>query len=600
MKNKNFIIVSILIIAVLLGYFYARIGVDSSPGTFTQNKQTVVLSNDSAVLNLDLKKDSYLLRVHYDFKEGREKEIYFNGVKLSPTVKIRGLRDVNYVILPGKIVNEGENLLSIDFLKDHPNTVVVKIKNYYFSLFNSVYVLLPDSANLGQGSGGFSVGRYRVVVKKIFLRYLSLVFLSLVCLILFIKEAISVNLKKNLLLKSNPYKDSKIERIGKIILFGFIASVLFHLIKSAFLGFHYPNNTFLFDSGNRFNDFLNPYALAKTQGYFQVSSYYALANIIFYGFSFLPIPESLIIFLGFFLCSFFYICASNLNMADRNKYLKSVFIFTCLSYPLLFAVDRGNMEIFLFVFLYLCIYFFTIKRFMLSVIFLTAAIGMKGYPIIFLVLFLSEKRYKELFLAFFLLGIGVLTAWQLNILNWSSILSGVNLNSYHFLLGNNIVQRGVSLYSLMKLFFIQFNVISSVNMAAFLSNYLKIISCFFIVLSGYVIFVEKEFWKKVALLTFAMLLFPHISADYKLLYIFIPLFLFINTQKKDAFSPFYTIMFGLLLIPKDYYIFPKVVSANASSDISIAVVLNILIMLAMIVVIIAGGLFSNKQIKPSV
>jgi hypothetical protein len=132
-------------------------------------------------------------------------------------------------------------------------------------------------------------------------------------------------------------------------------------------------------------------------------------------------------------------------------------------------------------------------------------------------------------------------------------------------------------------------------MVKFLSIYLKTVACFFIMLSGYVIFVEKEFWKKVALLTFAMLLFPHISADYKLLYVFIPLFLFINTQKNDKFYLFYIIMFGLLLIPKDYYIFSKVISDNGSSDISIAVVLNILIMLAMIVGIISERLIFRKD-----
>jgi hypothetical protein len=112
----------------------------------------------------------------------------------------------------------------------------------------------------------------------------------------------------------------------------------------------------------------------------------------------------------------------------------------------------------------------------------------------------------------------------------------------------------------------------------------------FIFLSGYVLFVEKELWKKVMILVSAALLLPHASADYKLIYIFIPMLLFINSAKKSRFDLFYIIMFGLLLIPKDYYLFPKIISDSGYSDISIAVVLNIFIILAMIAVIIKEGL----------
>jgi len=40
----------------------------------------------------------------------------------------------------------------------------------------------------------------------------------------------------------------------------------------------------------------------------------------------------------------------------------------------------------------------------------------------------------------------------------------------------------------------------------------------------YVVFIEKTFWKRAALLICALNLFPQVSGDYKLLYIFIPLF----------------------------------------------------------------------------
>ena len=118
----------------------------------------------------------------------------------------------------------------------------------------------------------------------------------------------------------------------------------------------------------------------------------------------------------------------------------------------------------------------------------------------------------------------------------------------------------------------------------------------FILLSGYVLFIEKELWKKVMILVASALLFPHASADFKLIYIFIPMFMFINVDKKSRFDLFYIIMFGLLLIPKDYYIFPKIISDSRYSDISIAVILNILILVLMVVMIVIDG-FINRPVE---
>jgi hypothetical protein len=126
-------------------------------------------------------------------------------------------------------------------------------------------------------------------------------------------------------------------------------------------------------------------------------------------------------------------------------------------------------------------------------------------------------------------------------------------------------------------------------MTRVLSIYIKLILIIFIALAGYVVFIEKIFWKKVSILIFAMILLPHISADYRLIYIFMPLFLFINSAERDKYDMFYVIAFGLLLIPKDYYIFSKAISDSGFSDISIAVVLNILIIIAMMAVIIIDG-----------
>ena len=400
-------------------------------------------------------------------------------------------------------------------------------------------------------------------------------------------------------------KSHKINYIGKIILLGFLLSVAFHLIKSLLYGFQYPNNTFLFVPRYRFSDFfilyktckgLNPYVLGRALA--DTSNYYPFANILAFFFTLLPQFISFILFSLTFILSFLYVNISNLTTSHKFGSAVNIFIFTFLTYPFLFCVDRANNENIIFIFLYFFIHFYNRKKFIVSVIFLSLAIAMKAFPAVFLIFFLSEKKYKETIITMGLVILLTVSSLIFHQGSFSSnlnfVLSGFNFSKISYLCNsNNIVQRGVSLFTLAKIYFIQTSQIASVDMVKFLGMYIKAVFSMFILLSGYALFIEKEPWKKVMILVASALLFPHASADFKLIYIFIPMFMFINTDKKSRFDLFYIIMFGLLLIPKDYYIFPKIISDSRYSDISIAVILNILMLILMVIMIVIDG-FINR------
>ena len=111
--------------------------------------------------------------------------------------------------------------------------------------------------------------------------------------------------------------------------------------------------------------------------------------------------------------------------------------------------------------------------------------------------------------------------------------------------------------------------------------------------SIYVLLIERRRWKKVALLAFSMLLIPEISADYKLLHIFLPLFVFLNAPPSEKSDWFYACMFALLLIPKNYFFVASLTTDAGPGTYSIGAILNPLIMLAMSAVIIVRGLRSR-------
>jgi hypothetical protein len=83
-----------------------------------------------------------------------------------------------------------------------------------------------------------------------------------------------------------------------------------------------------------------------------------------------------------------------------------------------------------------------------------------------------------------------------------------------------------------------------------------------------------------------MNLLPHVSGDYKLLYVFIPLYLFLKENGPGEEDFAFSLIFGLLLIPKAYYSF-------GPSGPNISVVLNPLIMLVGMLIILGSGIRSR-------
>jgi len=126
---------------------------------------------------------------------------------------------------------------------------------------------------------------------------------------------------------------------------------------------------------------------------------------------------------------------------------------------------------------------------------------MKLFPIGLLLIYLSDRKYKEIFLTGLftsLLTITSLLFFKGGLLeNLSLLISGANLASLNrFLGGDLIVQRGVSLFTLIKIFLIETNLFQKVDTAKFLSIYIMTAMVVSLFIAAYVFFVEKEFWKK--------------------------------------------------------------------------------------------------------
>ena len=368
--------------------------------------------------------------------------------------------------------------------------------------------------------------------------------------------------------------EQKTTIIKAITLVGFTASVFYHYVLSNYNGLgYYPYNTFLFNPADKFNDFyniykatidLNPYAAP-------VSVYFPFTFIVVYLFTLLHNDHLALyvftfIFLAF-LITYVYRAIPSVKKSEKSM---DTFILIFMSYPVLFNLDRGNWESVLFVFLVLFLYYYQKKDDLKSVFFLSLAISMKLYPAVFIVLFLADKKYRNiLYTGISVIVITMLSAFMLEGGVAKSLLGlKNNLENFRnaYIMSDHGLQHNASLYGVIKI------------MKLPLNYYSVLAVVIFALIAAYVILKEDIYWKRVTFLVLSMILLPQVSYDYKLIHLFIPLLLFLNHAKPCKSDLVFALLWGLLLIPKDYYLI--------SGDISIAVLFNPLIMVMMISMIL--------------
>ena len=197
----------------------------------------------------------------------------------------------------------------------------------------------------------------------------------------------------------------------------------------------------------------------------------------------------------------------------------------------------------------------------MSTIILGIAIAIKPFVGLFLLIYLYDKKYKEA-------GILLLNVFLLTVLSLSLFHDGLFIETQKYLNEMFIVSKAITggailrfssdLYSFLviltprvyKLFRYVINPLTN-------SGFQLVYSMFaFITLGCFVLFLWKKhqaFWKTLLILTGLAILLPYSSGDYRLTYLFPPLVLFITNDEKSNFDLPIIILWGLLLVPKNYY-----------------------------------------------
>lgn len=358
-------------------------------------------------------------------------------------------------------------------------------------------------------------------------------------------------------------KQNKILLLSNIVLVGFIAAIFYHYVLGGMMHLSYPYDNFLFPPSISFSDFLdllphltglNPYS---PPGDWQ--NYFPLTFILIYPFAFLkPALTAYIIFGGVLGAVFCVLNFMNIKCEKFNFFqnFQNFFILTFASYPLICLFDRGNVDMLIFPLFAAFVYALKKDKFVLGAVILAVINSMKPFSLLFLLLFLFKKKFKEFFLCGIinaLLVFGGFMFFKGTMLDQMNILmqSWIYMKKSFILSTNSMGMFGESsMFMPLKLLFCKMGLPFSISTVKFAGFY-NWFSIAMTALTAVLVYREKIFWKQIMFLTVYMVLVPMISMDYKLVFLYVPIWLFLNTKEKTRFDIFYVILLGLLFIPKN-------------------------------------------------
>ncbi|MGV2332627.1 MAG UNVERIFIED_CONTAM: glycosyltransferase 87 family protein [Planctomycetaceae bacterium] len=370
---------------------------------------------------------------------------------------------------------------------------------------------------------------------------------------------------------------------------GTLAAMLYHfvLMRLPAISAEYPYNTFLFRPADRFNDFnilfrplvhgIHPYV---------DSVYFPGSYVILY--AFLPLSGyALFAYLSISLISTSILVLytiQNRTIRERLYLLAALLV----SYPMLFGLDRANLESLL---LPLVLLWWTLRSkgyHFAAAMCLGLAGSTKLYPLLLLLPDLTNLRFRRLVMtsvfAMFFTLLGLL------------MMPGTIGDSIQMLAGNLKVFKTAYVYGGAG----WYNSVSALSMAKtvnFLAcsltetdhrslNRFMALNWNFVVCAGLAGMLwggwklrHQHEWKSILVAAAAMILLPTISGDYKLLHLVLPFILFLNADP-DKNDRKITFIFALLLVPKSYVF--------VISLVSIAVVLNPLLLIILLAPVLRG------------
>lgn len=389
------------------------------------------------------------------------------------------------------------------------------------------------------------------------------------------------------------------EVLAIIVLGGFIVAVAAHYMLAFYQGRLYPFSTFLFRPSDRFaseapgfgnhifGDLYGTWQHTKdgspylAPGVFYPSNYLPAAHLLLKPLSWFSYRVAAGIFLIGCLVGVIALFWRRIDVEDRLTRSLLTLVLGCLTYPVLFALDRGNVDLLVFFALWAMLELIVRGRWMWAAAALSVAASMKGIPAVFVLLFLQARQWRAIALTVAMsLGL-TLTALAImeggivdNVEALRASLRGFDAASTHGTQGLQHVSTVAGLLGVVEHF---------VGWASGLAHAAPVISASLLcVIITATMFLPLELWERLTLLTVAAIIVPTVSYDYRLTLILLPILLVLSEREAPRLPMTVLVLFGLLLVPKGLPVL--------WADVGLGSFANPLLMLGLVGVVSSGGI----------
>jgi hypothetical protein len=398
-------------------------------------------------------------------------------------------------------------------------------------------------------------------------------------------------------------KEDRISLLVLIIVVGFCIAVAYHYAMGTYFGRVWPANTFLYWPEDRFWDFTQVVRQSSTMDPFGIEGNgfagAPFGQFVGYLFSVIrPASLRLPIFLGSFFIGFTLMvkhCLCGLKSRLTSHQLLALFAIVFLTHPVLFAVDRANLDLLVLPCLFLFALTYAREQHKASTVFLGLAIALKPYAAVLIVVYIFDRRYRDALLV--LLNVAFLTVLSLALFKDGLFAETHKYFSalWHMVsdpsLGSEIVYTS-DLYSLLTVAGRPIGHVLHWESLMRVTDHPEIRQAYTVItvtISGYFAIhlwqKPKPLWKTLAVLTILIVLLPVNSHDYRLIFLFVPMLMYLAMNETTPNDLLIVVLWGLLLVPKNYY--------RLDTPQNIGMIINPLLLVGLLIVIIPEA-FSRK------
>ena len=389
---------------------------------------------------------------------------------------------------------------------------------------------------------------------------------------------------------------------------GMCLAVIWAAYQGWVLARGYPYNTFLFDPAARFSDMsdLTFYAILPNPYSEPYALYLPFAWLCFRPLYYLPVSIAVIGCFVLCLSGLFLLLVAVLRPVIANPWRRvfTALLLLGLSYPVLFAFDRGNIEIFLVLLIAVAIYLMSRANYILAAYILVPAISFKIYPALLLVLLLRQRKIAWLVCA--LLGVVALTcisAYALSLPTEKTVelyqrdLAFITREKSY---DNATLNNSASPWNAFKMIVVTLQKVGAIGQVDFSFNGGFIVGAYAVYLSGMtllaaglavqVCLVEKEFSRCGMLLLLYIAICSPTGGDYRLLYAGVALVMLIVLKTIRSHDWLAVIFLALVMVPKKELILWWMGGTETGfKDISITVFLDPILVLAALCYLLYDG-----------